>query len=187
MLKDFILDTARTIARAKNYERVKYFGKWNSYDVYEPRFLNNYPDEAYVPQFILYSNGKIRWTESEVEYKTIVADLKAKNDFLKHCRYYDGTQASLLNNRYSERKFARAFTRCEYLTYLDYIKNHSVWCEIELLPYLQELSNRNSIRFDIIKSISNHFGLTAHGNALSFEKNKLRFENIILKEYLSLH
>jgi hypothetical protein len=49
------------------YDDVKYLGKWNGYDVYEPTFNDDEDHIIGIPQFLLAKGKILRWTKTQDE------------------------------------------------------------------------------------------------------------------------
>lgn len=68
MKEEKILD----FARKSIYDKVKYIGKWDGYEVWEPGFSDNQPRYTGFPQFILTKDGELRWSRNDKESQSIM-------------------------------------------------------------------------------------------------------------------
>jgi hypothetical protein len=55
---------------------VRYLGRWNGYEVFEPIFNNDETHCIGVPQFILARNNIVRWTKDNDESFKIMDKLE---------------------------------------------------------------------------------------------------------------
>jgi hypothetical protein len=66
-MNEKITKIAKKMAQKSIYDDVKYLGKWNGYDVYEPTFNDDEDHFIGIPQFLLAKGEKLRWTKTQDE------------------------------------------------------------------------------------------------------------------------
>lgn len=66
-MKDIYFQKAKEMARLASFHDVRRRGKWHGYTVLEPIFTDGELHFTGIPQYILYMDGKLRWTESMEE------------------------------------------------------------------------------------------------------------------------
>lgn len=66
-MKQVYFKKAQEMAKKAAYHDVKRIGKINGHVVLEPIFTDGETHVIGIPQFILYKDGKLRWTDSMEE------------------------------------------------------------------------------------------------------------------------
>jgi hypothetical protein len=66
-MNEKITKIAKKMAQKSIYDDVKYLGKWNGYDVYEPTFNDDEDHFIGIPQFLLAKGKILRWTKTNDE------------------------------------------------------------------------------------------------------------------------
>jgi hypothetical protein len=66
-MNEKIAKIAKKMAQKSIYDDVKYLGKWNGYDVYEPTFNDDEDHFIGIPQFLLAKGKILRWTKTNDE------------------------------------------------------------------------------------------------------------------------
>lgn len=66
-MKDIYFQKAKDMARAAAFHDLRRCGKWRGYTVLEPIFTDGELHFTGIPQYILYKDGKLRWTEDMEE------------------------------------------------------------------------------------------------------------------------
>jgi hypothetical protein len=74
-MNEKITKIAKKMAQKSIYDDVKYLGKWNGYDVYEPTFNDDEEHCIGIPQFLLAKGKILRWTKNQDESFAIVDKL----------------------------------------------------------------------------------------------------------------
>lgn len=72
-MKQKYLQEAKAMARNLGYHDAVRRGTWNGYEVVEPVFTDNEMHIIGLPQYILYKDGRLKWTEGEEGLKIMSA------------------------------------------------------------------------------------------------------------------
>lgn len=71
MKQNFLIE-AKKVAREAGYHDVRRAGEWKGYEVVEPIFTDAEEHDIGFPQYILYKDGKLRWTKDHKESLAIM-------------------------------------------------------------------------------------------------------------------
>ncbi len=66
-MKQKILLEAKKMARNVGFHDAKHIRAWNGHEVVEPIFTDGETHFVGFPQYILYKDGKLRWTKDHEE------------------------------------------------------------------------------------------------------------------------
>ncbi len=72
-MKQKYLREAKKMARNLGYHDAVRRGTWHEYEVVEPVFTDNEMHIIGLPQYILYKDGRLKWTEGEEGLKIMSA------------------------------------------------------------------------------------------------------------------
>ena len=75
-MKQKILLEAKRMAREAGYHDAKRVGTWKEYEVVEPIFTDEDTHFIGFPQYILFKDGKMRWTKDYQESLDIMDALQ---------------------------------------------------------------------------------------------------------------
>ena len=64
------------MAQDAGFHDVKYIGKWNGCDVFEPYYTDDIVRFTGFPQFVIIKRGKPQWTDDDDESRNIMRALE---------------------------------------------------------------------------------------------------------------
>ena len=63
-MAQFFLAKAKKMASDAGFHDVRYAGKWNEYDIFEPIFTDEFAHYTGLPVFILSKDGALKWEKT---------------------------------------------------------------------------------------------------------------------------
>ena len=75
-MRDIYFQEAKRMARAAAFHDLIKKGIWNGYTILEPTFSDSGEHIIGIPQYILYKDGKLRWTKDVEESFSIMESVQ---------------------------------------------------------------------------------------------------------------